>query len=79
MQIPLDYCFGYSEDYSRGKRLEESRRGDRHISCKRKGNVLSSCVTLAYVNALEMLALREKQQEKVQFCEKQPGKNNRGS
>ena len=30
----------------------------------------SSCVTL------EMMALTEKQQEKVQVCEKQPGKNN---
>ena len=36
--------------------------------------MLTSCVTSAYVNALE--ALTEKQQEKVQVCEKQSGKNN---
>ena len=34
-----------------------------------------SCVTMAFMNALEMMALTEKQQEKVQVCEKQPGKN----
>ena len=73
-------CFGYNEDYSRGKRLEESRRSDGRstVSCKRKGNVLSSCVTPKYMNALETMALTEKQQ-KVKVCEKQPGKNNRGS
>ena len=53
--------------------------GDRRISRKRKGNVLSSCVTPACVNALETIALTEKQKEKVQVCEKQNGKNNRGS
>ena len=52
---------------------------DRHISCKRNRNVLSSCVTPAYINARETMELSEKQQEKVQVCEKQPGKNNRGS
>ena len=31
-----------------------------------KGNVLSSCVTPAYIYSLETMALREKQQEKVQ-------------
>ena len=41
--------------------------------------MLSPCVTPAYVNAVETMALTEKQQEKVQICEKQPGKNNRGS
>ena len=45
--------------------------GDRRISRKRKGNVLSSCVSLDYMNALETLT--EKQQEKVQVYEKQPG------
>ena len=30
--------------------------GDRRISCKRKGNVLSSCVTPAFMNALETMA-----------------------
>ena len=53
--------------------------GDRRVSRKRKGNVLSSCVTPAYMNARETMALTEKQQDKVQICEKQPGKNNRGS
>ena len=40
--------------------------------------MLSSCVIPAYMNALETMALTEKQQEE-QVCEKQPGKNNRGS
>ena len=53
--------------------------GNRRISRKRKGNVLSSCVTQAHMSALETLTLTKKQQEKVQVCEKQPGKNNRGS
>ena len=53
--------------------------GNRRISRKGKGNVLSLCVTSAYVNALETMALTEKQQEKVQVCEKQSGKNIRGS
>ena len=42
-------------------------------------NVLSSCVTPAYMNALKTMALIEKQQEKVQVCETQSGKNNGGS
>ena len=42
---------------------------DRRISRKRKGNVLSSCITLAYMNALETMALTEKQHGKVQVCE----------
>ena len=41
--------------------------------------MLSLCVTPAYMNGLETMALTEKQQEKVQVCKKQPGKNNRGS
>ncbi len=61
-------------------RKVEGVMGDRRISRKRKGNVLSSCVTLAYINALETMAQTEKQQEKVQVCKKQqPGKNKRGS
>ena len=48
--------------------------GDRRLSRKHTGNVLSSCVTPAYTNALETMALTEKQQEKVQVCEKQSGK-----
>ena len=47
----------------------EGVMGDRRISYKRKGNVLSSCVTSVYMNALETMALTEKQQEKVQVCE----------
>ena len=43
--------------------------GDRRISRKLKGKMLSSCVTQAYMNALETMALTEKQQENVQFCE----------
>ena len=41
--------------------------------------MLSSCATQAYMNALETMALEEKQQDNVQICEKQPGKNNRRS
>ena len=43
--------------------------GDRRISRKLKRNVLSSCVTPAYMNALETMATTEKQQGKVQVCE----------
>ena len=46
--------------------------GDRPNSCKRKGNVLSSCVTPTYMNELEgrdATTLTEKQEEKVQVCE----------
>ena len=48
--------------------------GDRRISRRLEGNMLSSCVTPAYSNALETIALTEKRPEKVQVCEKQPGK-----
>ena len=48
-------------------------------SHKRKRYLLSSCVTSTYINALETMAQTEKQQEKVQVCEEQPGKNNRGT
>ena len=41
--------------------------------------MLSSCITPTYMNALEPMALTEKQQEKFQVCENQPGNNNRGS
>ena len=51
-------------------RKVEMMVGDRRISQKRKGNVLSSCVTQAYINALETMALTEKQQENVQVREK---------
>ena len=43
---------------------------DRRISHKRKGNPLSSCITPTYTNALDTRAVTEKQQEKVQVCEK---------
>ena len=49
------------------------------MSRKSKRNVLSSYVTPAYMNALDTMALTEKQQEKVQACEKQPGAKNRVS
>ena len=52
--------------------------GDRRISRKRKGHMLSWCVTPPYMNALETMAVTEKQQ-KVQGCENNPGKKNRGS
>ena len=50
--------------------MEEAEEvmGDRHISRKRKGNVLSSCVTPAYINVLEAMALTKKQQEEIQVC-----------
>ena len=35
---------------------------------KRNGNVLSLCVTPAYINALDTMSLTEKHQEKVQVC-----------
>ena len=55
-------CFGYNEDYSQGY-MKESRRGDGRfgISGKCKGNVLSLCVTPAYMNALEAMAVTEKE------------------
>ena len=43
--------------------------GDRRISRKSKGNLLSSCVTPVYMNALATIAVTEKQPEKVQVCE----------
>ena len=38
--------------------------GDWRVSRTRKGNVLSSCVTPALMNALEKIVLTDKQQEK---------------
>ena len=49
-------------------RKVEGVMGDKRI-LRKKGNMLSSCVTSAYTNVLETLALTEKQQEKVQVCE----------
>ena len=58
----------------------EGVMGDRRILSKLKGNLLSSYyVTPALMNALDRMALTEKQQEKVQVCETQPDKKNRGS
>ena len=42
--------------------------GDRRISHKLKGNVLS----LSYIDALDIMALTEKQQEK-EYCKKNHG------
>ena len=50
--------------------------GDRRESRKSKRNMLSSCVTPAYMNGLETMTLTMKQQGEV--CDKQPGKNNSG-
>ena len=50
-------------------RKVEGVMGDRRISCKLKGKVLTSRVATAWLYGLEMLALTEKQQEKVQVCE----------
>ena len=48
--------------------MEESEgvKGDRNISRKLKGNVLISCTTPVYTNALETMALTVKQKETVQ-------------
>ena len=45
--------------------------GDRRISHKLTGNVLSLCVTLAYLNPLKTMAPIDIQiqQEKIQVCE----------
>ena len=40
--------------------------GERPIARKRKGKVLTSCVTPAHMYGLETMALTEIQQEKVQ-------------
>ena len=51
--------------------------GDSHVNIAEL-YVLISCVSPAYMNALETMALTEKQQ-KVQVWETQSGKNNVGS
>ena len=60
----------FQENTAWGKCMEESGRviGDRHISQKLKGKVLGSCITPAYLNGLETMAMTEKQQEKLQVC-----------
>ena len=58
----------------------EGMMGDKYISCKRKGNVLKSCVTPACTNGLETMAITEKQENgKGPSLRKTTGKNNRGS
>ena len=52
-----------------GRRKVEEVMGDRHISRKLKGKVLSSCITPAYPYGLGTMAMTEKQQEKLQVCE----------
>ena len=42
----------------------EGVMGDRHISRKLKGKVLNSCITPAYLDGLEIMAMTEKQQER---------------
>ena len=55
-------------------RKDEGMMGDRRISRKLKGKVHTSCVAPAYVHGLETMAVIEKQQTKVQICEKQLNK-----
>ena len=43
--------------------------GDKRISWKLKGKVLSLCITLAYLYGLETMAMAEKQQEKLQVSQ----------
>ena len=49
--------------------------GERRVSHKHKGNVLRSCVTQAYMNALDATPLTKKQGPGLR--ENKPGKNNR--
>ena len=49
--------------------------GERHITLKLK----VMCVPPVCMNALETMALTNKQQEKVQVCQNQPGDKNRNS
>ena len=42
---------------------------DRKISRKFKGKVLMWCITPAYLYSLEMVALTERQQQRLQVCE----------
>ena len=60
-------------------RKVEGVTGDRRVSRKLEGKVLTSCVTPAYTYGLETMALTENQEEKWQVCEKQLDKKNRES
>ena len=59
----------FAGNNGRGKRLEkiEGLMGERRIPHKRKGKVLNSCFTPAYMYSLETMALTEKHQEKWQI------------
>ena len=50
-------------------RKVEGVMGDRHISLKLEGKVISSCITTACLYGLETMAKMEKQLEKLQDCE----------
>ena len=50
-------------------RKVEGVMGDRHISRKLRENVLSSSITPANLYGLEIMAMTEKQQEKVQVSD----------
>ena len=50
-------------------RRVEGVMADRKISRKLKGNVLMLCVMPAYIYGLEMVALTERQQQRMQVCE----------
>ena len=50
-------------------RRVEGVMADRRMSRKLKGNVLMSCVTLAYLYGMEIVALAERQHQRLQVCE----------
>ena len=50
-------------------RKVEGVMGDKRISRKLKGNMLSSCVIPAYLYGIETMAMLAKQQEKLKVCE----------
>ena len=50
------------------RRRVEGVMADRKISRKLKGNILMSCVMPAYLYGLEMVALTERQQQRLQVC-----------
>ncbi|KAK2168728.1 hypothetical protein NP493_1219g00000 [Ridgeia piscesae] len=62
--------FGHRKLRVYGTQLLFRVMGERRVSHKHKGNVLSSCVTQAYMNALDATPLTKKQLGKVQVCEK---------
>ena len=63
------YLMAFSFDRAEMENIEmDGVMGDSWISCKRKGMVLTSYITTAFVYGLETKALTERQQ-KVQVCE----------